>query len=321
MTCNAVRQTVGAYNTLQAQVTIGQSEWHHLTFRPTSYTVSYNRDYTISETTLGITTLDGRKKYPIRLHDHARKFFDGSWTFGASKLVRLRNGRYFFHLCCEKEIEPTPIEDATTFMGVDVGQNYLAVASTTDRQCAFYYGGSVKSHRRVYSQMRTRLQTKGTRSAKRVLKNLEHREQRLMTAINHDVSKSLITFAVRHTVDVIALEDLTGIHTITTRPKDDPYTHHRWAFFQLQHFIAYKALERGIRVIYVDPRYTSQTCPRCSHISRNNRHGRSFHCECCGYDLHADLVGARNLEARARDSRYTCELQGRPSTAQTEPSN
>lgn len=319
MACNAVRQVCGAYLTLREQVKIGQVEWQQLTFRPTAMTASYHRDFTITDTTLGITTLDGRKSYPLKMYDRARKFFDGSWTFGASKLVKHRNGQYYFHLCCEKEVDQKQIAEATTFMGVDVGQNYLAVASTTDMKCQFSCGGKAKSLRRVYSQMRKRLQLKGTRSAMRVLRNLAERETRLMTAINHDISKRLVAFAVQNKVDAIGLEDLTGIRTKTKRPKDDRYTHHSWAFFQLQQFITYKALEHGIGVVYVDPRYTSQTCPRCSHISKNNRHGRSFRCECCGYDLHADLVGARNIESRARDSRYTCELQGRLSTAQTEP--
>lgn len=321
MACNAVRQTVGAYRTLREQVHIGQSEWQNLRFRPTSMTVSYGRDFGISESELSISTINGRKKYPIQMYDRARKFFDGSWTFGASKLVRHKNGKYYFHLCCEKEIDQKTIEEASTFMGIDVGQNYLAVASTTDRKCQFSCGGKAKSLRRVYSQMRTRLQKKGTRSAMRVLKNLAEREQRLMTAINHNVSKRLVAFAKQNQVNIIGLEDLTGIRTKTKRPKEDRYVHHSWAFFQLQQFVTYKALEQGIGVMYVDPRYTSQTCPRCSHISKNNRHGRSFHCECCGYDLHSDLIGARNIEARARDSRYTCELQGRVSTARTEPTS
>jgi putative transposase-like DNA-binding protein len=51
-------------------------------------------------------------------------------------------------------------------------------------------------------------------------------------------------------------------------------------------------------------------CPRCKHISKNNRHRKSFVCECCGFALHADLIGARNIESRARTVRYNLEVQG-----------
>lgn len=74
--------------------------------------------------------------------------------------------------------------------------------------------------------------------------------------------------------------------------------------------LIYKAKEAGIAVIYVDPTYTSQTCPRCNHISRDNRYGLEFRCEICGYESHADRVGAMNIEHRTRDLRYIFESQG-----------
>ncbi|MDD4255357.1 MAG: transposase, partial [Methanofollis sp.] len=213
-------------------------------------------------------------------------------------------------LCCEKDVETREVTESSTFMGVDVGQNFLAVASTTDKKCRFFCGGKAKDLRNIYSTMRKRLQSKGTRSAKRMLKHLSGRERRLMTDMNHRVSKEIVRFAVQNKVDVIGLEDLTGIRDRTETSKKQRGTHHSWTFFELQSFIEYKAREKGISTVYVDPAYTSQTCPRCNHISKNNRNGRSFVCECCGHSLHADLIGARNIESRARTYRYTLEVQG-----------
>ncbi|WP_225990068.1 transposase [Deinococcus wulumuqiensis] len=66
-------------------------------------------------------------------------------------------------------------------------------------------------------------------------------------------------------------------------------------------FLAYKAPLRGSMVIKVDAHYTSQTCPKCGHCSKENRphKGLMFVCESCGYQLHSDLVGARNVGLRA----------------------
>jgi transposase len=56
-------------------------------------------------------------------------------------------------------------------------------------------------------------------------------------------------------------------------------------------------------VVAVDPRHTSQTCSRCGHQARNNRRSRSrFVCRACGFELHADLIGARNIAAKYRAS-------------------
>ena len=59
--------------------------------------------------------------------------------------------------------------------------------------------------------------------------------------------------------------------------------------------IEYKAIERGIAVVYVDPRHTSQRCLVCGHISRNNRHKHLFKCASCGYTANADINACRNI--------------------------
>jgi IS605 OrfB family transposase len=59
-----------------------------------------------------------------------------------------------------------------------------------------------------------------------------------------------------------------------------------------------KAEEFGGQLIEVDPAYTSQTCPGCGHVSRDNRKTQArFECS-CGFQGHADIVGATNTLAR-----------------------
>jgi putative transposase len=316
MCCNVARQVAGAYKTLQEQVNIEQTGWILLEFSPTSATFSFERDFGFSKDTLSITTLAGRKKYKLLNYTYAQKYFDGSWKYSASKLCLHRDGSYYFHLACEKDMPDKKLTDASTFMGVDVGISCLAVASTTDKKCKFFAGGEIKNHRDIRSKERKRLQKAGgrylgTRSSVRVLKNLSGRETRFMTAVNHTVSKRLIEFATENEVSVIGMEDLTGIRDKTKKVhREFRYEHSSWAFRQLQTFIEYKANEAGIAVIYVDPAHTSQTCPRCNHISRNNRKGLTFRCEKCGYETHADRAGAMNIEHRTRDLRYIFESRG-----------
>lgn len=51
----------------------------------------------------------------------------------------------------------------------------------------------------------------------------------------------------------------------------------------------------------IEPDYTSQCCPVCSYTDKANRNGKSFKCQCCGYEADADYVGALNIKARAED--------------------
>lgn len=49
------------------------------------------------------------------------------------------------------------------------------------------------------------------------------------------------------------------------------------------------------------PDYTSQVCPKCSHLEKDNRNGKFFKCKCCGYEADADYVGSLNIKARVDD--------------------
>ncbi|WP_232228491.1 transposase [Lyngbya sp. PCC 8106] len=74
----------------------------------------------------------------------------------------------------------------------------------------------------------------------------------------------------------------------------------KWSFAELHSFIDYKAVLNQSLAVKVPAQFTSQMCPRCGYISKKNRpnQGLTFKCECCGYTLHADLVGARNVAMR-----------------------
>ena len=221
-----------------------------------------------------------------------------------------RGNEYYFHLSVEKEVPDVDLSKAKKFMGVDIGLNYVAVASTTDLECGFFDGGIIKHIRHMFVNMRRRLQKKGTRSAKRMLKRLAGREKWLINNICHTVSKRIVKFALEKGVDVIGLENMDGIRKRTKVRKKQRYDFESWAYRKLQFMIEYKARERGILVVHIDPRHTSITCPRCYHVNRANRNGKLFQCKACGYTLNADLVGARNIERRTREFRYMRDSLG-----------
>jgi transposase len=64
--------------------------------------------------------------------------------------------------------------------------------------------------------------------------------------------------------------------------------------------IAYKARLAGHQVVFVRPAYTSQTCPRCGHVSPSNRPStRLFRCQRCGFQHNANFVASLNIASRA----------------------
>ncbi|MFC5406452.1 RNA-guided endonuclease InsQ/TnpB family protein [Cohnella soli] len=143
--------------------------------------------------------------------------------------------------------------------------------------------------RRKYSSHRRKLGKLKKLSAIRKQRN---KEQRYMKDQNHKISRQIVNMAKEQQVSVIKVEKLTNIRQTTRTSRKNAKNLHNWSFYQLQRFIAYKAALAGIRVIEVNPAYTSQTCPICG--KRNKAIDRMYRCS-CGFHAHRDRVGAINI--------------------------
>ena len=128
------------------------------------------------------------------------------------------------------------------------------------------------------------------------------RETRWMTDVNHRVSKALVDRYGPHTLFV--LEDLTGVRGATEKVrKSHRYETVSWTFYQLRQMIVYKAAMNQSRVVALDPRYTSQTCPHCGHVEKANRDKKThqFACRKCHYRSNDDRIGAMNLHRKGME--------------------
>lgn len=207
---------------------------------------------------------------------------------GESDLVA-RDGAFYLIATCEvpegKSYEPDG------FIGVDLG---IANIATGYRAA----GRDLNRYRKHQSDLRAKLQRKGTKSAKRLLKKRRRREQRHVKNTNHVIAKTIVTEAERTSAG-IALEALGGIRQRVRLRKPQRVTLHSWAFAQLGEFIAYKARRAGVPVVHVDPAYTSQTCCECGHVDEKNRVGQAlFICRNCGVVAHADGNASHNVAQR-----------------------
>ncbi|WP_344244172.1 transposase [Actinocorallia libanotica] len=210
---------------------------------------------------------------------------------GESDLVS-RGGSWYLYATCDV---PEPgLLDPAGFLGVDLGIVNIATTSDGDR----YAGKHLNQVRHRHRRLRAKLQKKGTKSAKRLLRRLSGREARFAADTNHRVAKKIVAEAQR-TCRGIALEDLGGIRDRVRLRKPQRVTLHSWSFAQLGAFVSYKAAWAGVAVVFVDPRHTSQECSRCHHISRKNRPDQStFLCTSCGFAEHADVNAGCTIAQR-----------------------
>jgi len=255
------------------------------TFDPTS--IDYDArifSFRQKDWTFSLTLLNSRQRLASKLGNRQREALKGRHPTSAT-LVKRRDGRYFLHIQVTNEA-PQPVPTTGT-LGVDLGRRRVAVDSDGN----IHEATEVNRLREHYPKVRRSVQRKGTKASRRLLKRLSGRERKHASHINHVISRRIVDLALSTARD-IALEDLAGIRKRTRVRKAQRYRQQSWSFFQLRQFIAYKALQVGVLVVFIDPAYTSQRCHVCSELG--HRHGLLFSCTRHG-DFDADLNGARNI--------------------------
>lgn len=246
--------------------------------------ISFNRNlFTFSFEKVRIATFTPRqrKDVAIDIPKYYWKYLD--WRYQTLEIIKDRKGRMFFHITFSRQINSNITSRSNgKVIGVDLGINNLAVCSN----------GKVfktpKTRLRQFHYLRKRLQSKGTKSAKRRLKVLSGRQKRFMRHYNHIVSKAIVSNA-----DVIVMEDLKGIRKQRKGRRFNRWLNN-WAFYQLQGFTKYKAEREGKLVVFKNPYKTSIICSKC--LSENtSRFGDYFLCLHCGNDIPSDLNASFNL--------------------------
>ena len=174
-------------------------------------------------------------------------------------------------------------------VGLDVGLNCLA--ATSDGRV---FGRSFKplfdkTYGKVRS-LRANRQRQGLPKDSPRLSQLERKLSGQVKTATGTVANKLVKAFPDHTFVVEDL-DLRGCKG-----------QKRFAYRALQHNLSGKAVCEA-----VNPAYTSQMCPSCGYVARNNRKSISFSCKVCGRTSHADVVGAVNLLERSGDKQISCK--------------
>jgi IS605 OrfB family transposase len=246
--------------------------------------------------TVSFSLYRGRKgRIPLPVHsashnDVLNKLIARVAKAGSLKLCKSRKGIWYALLTVSMDVPDAG--DVKGWIGVDRGQNNIAVAALPKSFGKFWKGGRVKQLRRQFQKTRKQLQQ--AKQLKEV-KRLEQRERRIMTQINHVISKELVQFALAFEMG-LRFEDLSGCRqTMRQRKKtksDAANNRDSWAFYQLEVFTRYKAIRAGVPVQSVPAHYTSKSDHRNGVIGkRNGDWFRGFD----GYRCNADWNASQNI--------------------------
>lgn len=272
--------------------------WQPINFKRPQLDLQRGRDWSYLSATnqLSLNTLNGRRKVDFVCKGFDQYLDQTKWKFGSLKMLQLR-GKWYIHLSATTAIPEFEAEQAVHVVGIDRGLRFLAACYDEKGKSILFSGQKILRKRRKYKKLRAELQAKGTKSAKRRLKKIGQRENRWMSDVNHRLTKTLIDHYGSNTI--YALEDLTDVRFATKKsPKDQRYEIVSWAFYQFEQFLTYKANLNSSAVVKVPAKYTSQRCPKCGRIHKDNRDHELhlYTCDKCGYKSNDDRLAAMNIQ-------------------------
>jgi len=198
-----------------------------------------------------------------------------------------KNGNYYARLLVRYEILNQ--ENSKQAIGIDVGITKFAALSD----------GTFIENPKFYEKEQKKLK----RANRRLARSKKHSSRRektrlLLGKIHEHIANCRLNFLHKESTKLarkfglIAIENLNIAGMIRSRLARQ-ISDVAWnTFFN---FISYKEAESGGMCCKENPAYTSQTCPECGFVHKDNRKTQaSFVCLACGYANNADTVGAIN---------------------------
>lgn len=198
--------------------------------------------------TVRLSTAAGRMTLPFAVPDYAARYV-GCPTDTAD-LLHHPDGRWWLHVVVTVAAPVMALTDVV--MGLDLRLAHPAV--TSDNQ--FLGKQAWKATEGRYVRLTRRLQSCGSKSARRHLRRLRGKQARFRRDCDHVLSQQIVARAAPG--DTLVLENLTSIRQrVRARRKTATKRRmHSWSLAQRFAFLAYKAEERGLTVARVDPRHT-----------------------------------------------------------------
>ncbi len=222
--------------------------------------------------------------------------------------VSSNGGKWFVSIQTQREVEQLT-STATISIGIDLGIARFATFSDGSHIAPL---NSFKTQQAKLAKYQRRMAHKQKFSNN--WKKAKAKVQKLHTTITNSrrdfLHKATTTLSQNHAV--VFVEDLQvrnmsrsaagtaekpGTNVAAKSGLNKAILDQGWGEFQRQ--LDYKTAWNGGMLFAVPPQYTSQTCPCCGHVSADNRQTQAkFACVECGYENHADVVGAVNVLER-----------------------
>lgn len=239
------------------------------------YSKDKNDKYSIK-----ITTTNGRQSFKFVVYPRLKELMD-KYQY-CDPLIYENNGKLFISFCFQNK--PKESQKQKLALGVDIGIR-RSVALSDGR---IVIDRKFNGDKRKLRHLKDCLKSKGTKSARKHLNKLRHKEHNQNKNQTHLISNEVL----KTDADTIVLENLKGI-----KKKKNKYQNKRnisqVPMFELRRIITYKAENMGKTITLVRPSYTSQTDSVTGKIEGERRGCRFYSKNGLIYD--ADINASINI--------------------------
>jgi IS605 OrfB family transposase len=244
------------------------------------------RIYTKTEdkTKIRITTKEKKKEFEIKIYPKLQELME-KYDY-VDPLIFVRNGKLMISLTFDSAEEK---QKESLCLGVDLGIRRVAACSDG----RLIIDKKFNAEKRKLRYLKSQLQSSGTKSARKHLKKLKHKERNKNKNQTHLVANEIL----KTDANIIALENLKGIKA-KKHKNQNKNAISQVPIFELRRIVTYKAENMGKHVCLVSPVHTSQI-DSVSGIKEGNRKGCRFYAK-SGLVYDADINAAINIARRSK---------------------
>jgi len=174
MICNAIKNVCSSYKVLKIKKS---QDVPTISFKETGSVHYDKRTYSLKGETLSLFSVNGRIKCSCVVGDFQRGYLEKG-TVKEAELIR-KGKRWFFNIVLD--IPDVEFKKEGKIIAVDAGENNIATTSNG----TIHRGEKLRHERDQFLARRRKLQSNGSKSAKRCLKRISGGERRHVKEINH----------------------------------------------------------------------------------------------------------------------------------------
>ena len=222
------------------------------------------------------------------------------YKIAEAKLVK-RGRSWYLHTTFKKEKEKKKEElKPTGVVAVDINQDFITVGNDktvveipTRLDDAYHYVLEAQKLQKKYPYK--------WRYSKKILNRIAHfyrRARNILVDFAKKVGRWVVEVALLLKANVIILEKLNRmINHVDELRKNYRLKLYLMQYRRIQWWIEWQTKKFGLKVIKVNPAYSSITCPKCGTLMKESDY-RTFRCPNCGFEENRDYIAVMNLYGR-----------------------